>query len=81
MIVFSGQLGSRWDWFLKTEGQLLVSRLFYFSFFKKANSVFLNGSCLANPGKHVTCEITSAQKLKSRKSLASTFSLILFLAL
>jgi hypothetical protein len=32
-------------------------------------------------GKVVTYEITSAQKLKSRKSLAPTFSLILFLAL
>jgi hypothetical protein len=32
-VVFLGQLGSRWDWFLKTEGQLLVSGMFDFSFF------------------------------------------------
>ena len=70
----------RLDCSLNTEGDSLVDCWSGCVSFV-VSSAFSNRSCRANPGKNVTCEITSAQKTKSRESLATTFSLILFLAL
>ncbi len=49
------------------------SNIYYSAFRIKLN--------LANRGKDATSKITLAPKSKSRKSLITTFSLILFLAL